>query len=170
MQAGMFKGANGALPISLGWGGAYESFTITGGPYNCYPGRDKAFGVCVRAENTDHVHKDAWLPIVDFKVPTNPETVLKVLKQALGAALEGRPVYVGCMGGWGRTGLFLALLAKAAGIENPIEYVRSHYTPHAVETAAQERYVEEFDVSSIKVWLFWQAWSERARKAVFWWL
>ena len=43
------------------------------------------------------------------------------------------------MGGWGRTGLFLALLAKVCGVENPVTYVRENYSPRAVETTDQHR-------------------------------
>lgn len=47
----------------------------------------------------------------------------------------------------GRTGLFLAILAKAVGFNDPVAYVRKHYYNHAVETAEQAKYVEAFDVS-----------------------
>ena len=101
---------------------------------------------------------DVHLPIHDFQVPQDEEDVVYALKDTLYAALSGRTVYVGCVGGWGRTGLFMALLAKAAGVDNPVEYVRRHYTPRAVETKGQLDYVDSFDVIQVRRWLFWQAW------------
>ena len=162
-------GANGVLPLALGWAGAYASFDIYGGPYDKYPGADIAFGVCVREERAATAVWDVWLPIRDFDVPKDDGAVAVAIKQTLEAALAGRVVYVGCMGGWGRTGLFLALLAKAAGVRDPIHYVRKNYTPHAVETAEQKAYVQNFDVAAIRGWLFWRAWNVRARKMAFWW-
>lgn len=150
--------SNGSLPISLGWLGGFQKFEIVGGPYDAYPGRDYAFGVCVRAERVPSNGYDVHLPIHDFSVPQDDADVVLALKNTLHAALTGRTVYVGCMGGWGRTGLFMALLAKAAGIENPVEYVRSNYTPRAVETKGQLDFVEKFDVSRVRRWLFWHGW------------
>jgi len=169
MDGYSFRGANGRLPITLGWEGAHCSFTLTGGPYDAYPGPHAAFGVCVRAERAENVHKDVWLQIKDFCVPSDDLQVFYALKRTLEAALTGKNVYVGCMGGWGRTGLFLALIAKACGIENPIIYVRKNYARCAVENAAQEKYVKEFDVSALRIWLFWYAWTGRVGNAIFWW-
>jgi protein-tyrosine phosphatase len=54
-------------------------------------------------------------------------------------------VHVGCRAGIGRTGLFLACLARAAGVEgDPIAHVRAQYDPHAAETAAQEAMARGF--------------------------
>jgi protein-tyrosine phosphatase len=77
------------------------------------------------------------------------------LEKAVQAITLGYPLYVGCMGGKGRTGLFLAVLAKAWGIKNPVEYVRANYYPHAVETKEQYAYVTNFKVSKAirrRVW------------------
>ena len=73
------------------------------------------------------------------------------------------------MGGWGRTGLFLALIAKVCGEKDPVAYVREHYAPHAVETKDQQAYVESFDVAALQRWLFWRSWTIRWTKALFWW-
>lgn len=151
---------NGTLPLSLGWRGAGLNLTIIGGPFDSYPGRQKAFGVCVRAEQAPR-ERDVHLPIRDFDVPTSTAAVEKALVQAFAAAIEGRPVYVGCMGGWGRTGLFLALMAKAAGVDDPVGYVRKHYTPRAVETKDQQLYVDKFDVGYVQKKVRRTAWSAR---------
>jgi hypothetical protein len=148
-----FDGANGLLPIDLGWAGGLQKFWIVGGPYDYYPGREDAFGVCVREERVPKNGYDVLLPIRDFSVPRDRDAVKEALRKTIEAALDGKPVYVGCMGGWGRTGLFLALLAKACGEKDPIGYVRTHYTPRAVETLAQMEYVDKFDMTELRQWV-----------------
>ena len=163
--------ANGDLPIKLGWNGGFLDFSIRGGPYDNFKrGVNGDFGVCVRAERTQDADYDVLLPIADFSVPA-PGLELHVrdaLKDIIDAALDRKTVWVGCMGGWGRTGLFLALLAKACGIEDPIGYVRKHYTPRAVETHEQVSYVQDFDVTEVRNWLWWRGWVERWERTFFW--
>ena len=104
-----------------------------------FPGRNHAFGVCVRAERAPSGRYNVHLPIHDFSVPSpdQQDEVELALRETLEALLDGKKVYVGCMGGWGRTGLFLALLAKVCGVEEPVTYVRENYSSRAVETAEQ---------------------------------
>ena len=161
--------SNGKLPIKLGWAGAYRSFEITGGPFDNFVQAEGRFGVCVRAEPVSRPHAGVTLPIHDFSVPKMPKGQVDcVIQRALQEALDGKEVYVGCMGGWGRTGLFLALLAKACGKEDPVGYVRKHYTPHAVETYDQVRYVAAFDVSRLRNRLFFAAWRVRWGRTFPW--
>src|SRR5690606_26734740 len=101
------------------------------------------------------------LPITDFSVPENAADTDDALVAAFKAGIDGRPVYVGCMGGWGRTGLFLALMAKVAGEKDPVGYVRRWYTPHAVETKQQKAYVENYDMSWVRPKVLRYAWSKR---------
>jgi hypothetical protein len=164
-------GPNGTLKLDLGARGGFITLEIIGGPFDAYrPGVNADVGVCVRAERVP-AHADHVVPILDFSVPTPNQKahVEQALMETLNAALNGKRVWVGCMGGWGRTGLFLALLAKASGVEDPIGYVRAGYTPHAVETLDQIKYVHDFDVSGIHAWLAWRAWGERAYRTMFWW-
>lgn len=164
-------GANGALPIKLGYEGAWLDFEIIGGPFDAYrPGENGDFGVCVRAERVPRAMADLVVPIIDFSVPDPSlrDLVENTVERAIVAAMEGKRVYVGCMGGWGRTGLFLALLAKACGKEDPVGYVRKHYTPHAVETYDQVRYVAAFDVSRLRNRLFFAAWRVRWGRTFPW--
>ncbi len=53
---------------------------------------------------------------------------------------------VACRGGRGRTGTALACLSVLDGLDGhaAIDYVRSHYGRHAIETPWQKRYVVEF--------------------------
>lgn len=89
---------------------------------------------------------DVSVPVVDFSIPTPAEMELG-LSQTVKLILSGSPVYVGCAGGIGRTGLMLAVLAKAWGVDDPISYVRSQYFAHAVETKQQIDFVSNFKVS-----------------------
>lgn len=167
-SAFIFPGANGELPLSLGWQGGWQTLTITGGPFNAFKKADEVFGICVRKE--DPRPNDIHVPIVDFRVPT-PEMkglITASLSQAFRSALTGKHVYVGCQGGWGRTGLFLALMAKVAGVADPVAYVREHYTSHAVETSEQQAYVHDFDVTQVRAEVLNTARGAALRKLMFW--
>lgn len=157
-------GSNGVMPIALGWRFAWMKFDIIGGPFNNYAKvKEATFGVCVRAEQVPIVGVNVHLPIQDFSIPKDDREVEVALIETITAAIRGDSVYVGCMGGWGRTGLFLALIAKAVGIADPVKYVRSTYTPHAVETDMQAAYVAGFDVSHVQAVIQSIAWRERIR-------
>jgi hypothetical protein len=159
------KIGHGSLTIDLGWTGGFQTLTIYGGPYDNFP-EGKMFGLCVRRERTKR-RTDMLIPIEDFQVPSNDFEVLDGVKAALDKALWGVPVYVGCMGGWGRTGLILAIIAKAAGVKDPVGFVRENYTSHAVETEDQQAYVAEFDVGELRSHLFWAGW-KRYWQRMFW--
>jgi hypothetical protein len=120
-----------------------QYFTVTGGPFNDCP--DTMTGVKMAAEIKKPCAID--IPTVDFQTPDRL-TLYRGLHKALDAVLAGQPVYVGCMGGKGRTGLFLAVLAKAFGIKKPVEFVRQHYYAHAVETAEQYAFVKRFTITA----------------------
>jgi hypothetical protein len=142
--------------------------TAVGGPYDYVrldpENRRRWFGVCVRAEQASNF--DVHLPIQDFSIPraSDKGAVDAALKATISAMLKGRrpggtPVYVGCMGGIGRTGLFLALLDKVlAGDGDPIANVRGAYMRHAVETPDQIDYVKNFDVDDLRRWLKREKW------------
>ena len=155
-RAALFRGANGWLPLQPRVLGLRSpEVTVVGGPYGACP--EGVFGVCLleagpRADQSCAVH----LPIEDFSVPADAARVTRALEQTLGQLVRGRKVYVGCAGGWGRTGLFLSLLAKVAGEAEPVAYVRRHYSPRAVETEQQRAYVEQFPVQALRRRLFWQ--------------
>ena len=162
---------NGKMPIRLGWRGGFISFDIIGGPYDAFKrGVNADFGVCLRAELCPE-DLDVLLPIKDFSVPppAQLEDVEYVIRRALGAAVAGKRVWAGCMGGWGRTGMFLALLAKVADYDDPVGYVRRVYSKKACETKEQCRYVYDFDPTRLRRRLYGSAWRERIRRIVFWW-
>lgn len=128
---------NGYLTLKLMGG---KSFRVYGGPYAERP--ETMRGVCMAKE---HAHRpaDVRVPTVDFGVPRR-EDLLIALDKVVDFLRRREQVYVGCMGGIGRTGTFLALLAKLFGEKEPIKYVREVYLAHAVETPMQEGLVETF--------------------------
>ncbi|CAA2141496.1 hypothetical protein [Hyphomicrobium sp. ghe19] len=148
----------GTIVMPLGWRGGWRKVRITGGPFDGRPDGEDAFNVAVRAERVQAGDADVHLPIRDFSIPNSDADVAVALIQTMRAALQDKEVYVGCMGGYGRTGLFLALLAKTAGIEDPVEWVRDNYNGRAVETERQYDYIDDFDVSGVRRAVFGYAW------------
>lgn len=131
--------ALGQLRIPLN---KWQYYVVTGGPFMECP--RTMHGVKMAAEIRKTCAVD--IPTVDFETP-DPLLLERGLIKAIDLILAGRPVYVGCMGGKGRTGLFLAVLAKAFGVKNPVEYVRANYYAHAVETRDQYDFVQKFPIS-----------------------
>lgn len=142
-------GANGVVQLPRRWI-VQPPRSIYGGPYRSAP-RD-VFGVCLLERKPDRPCS-VWLPIRDFSVPEKREDVEQALRETLNGLLNGRTVYVGCQGGFGRTGLFLSLVAKSWGIKDAVAFVRACYDRRAVETKEQERYVADFNVRAIRGWL-----------------
>ncbi len=78
------------------------------------------------------------LPIPDYGVPTEAE-LFRTLALVEDLARSGRNIVIHCNGGLGRTGMFLACLAKrilALDAEQAINWVR-RYIPGAIETRDQ---------------------------------
>ena len=134
---------------------------VTGGPFARCPRH--AFGVNMAAAEV--LGGDIRVPVVDFGVP-DPEVLLTRALYACYVALQGKDeVYVGCGFGIGRTGTFLAVMAR---ITNPecdriaagglggyrkggvVGWLRARYRNDAVETAAQEKLVNSLDVKKAR--------------------
>lgn len=153
----------GTLKLPM-WFGRF--FVVEGGPYMAKP-RHK-LGVKMAAEIKEHAYIS--IPTRDYDVPDR-RSLEKGLREAVDAILKKHEVYVGCMGGKGRTGLFLAVLAKAFGVKDPVKYVRKTYYSHAVETPDQFSYVEKFKIPddilmkiSIAKCLSFTSWSKNMTK------
>lgn len=168
---GRFRGFKPYTPKALGqmefkFGNVH--LVVTAGPYmasGTYPHHFK-----VKLAKEIDMACNVSVPIADFSTP-DPEQVRRALTAVLDAAYRKQPVYVGCMGGIGRTGMFLALLAKlefAYSVERygkmpflrdevgAVEHVRSRYLRHAVETKGQHQFVEDFDLTSLMKHLDWR--------------
>lgn len=116
--------------------------TVFGGPYRLRPA--STFGVLAAREIA--APADAKVLADDFQTPTH-EDMDTAIRALLIPLARGVPVYIGCMGGIGRTGLVIACLLKTAGVKNPVQETRMRFKPHAVETQAQAKFCDEFTPS-----------------------
>ena len=96
----------------------------------------------------DRVAYDVSAP--DFQ-PLNRD-VFTVIHSILDDLRVGRRLYVGCMGGTGRTGTLLSLLVAthpAFTADRAIGYIRQVYRPHAVEKDTQAEQIRQWhDINS----------------------
>ena len=89
-----------------------------------------------------------YLPIPDFSVPTRDD-LEQAVQHTIAYAQAGQNIVVHCSAGIGRTGLFMAYLAKRClgfSGQEALKWVR-HYIPRAVETPEQQRFVLHDDES-----------------------
>ena len=81
-----------------------------------------------------------YLPIPDFGVPPKDD-LEEAVQHTIAYAQAGHNIVVHCSAGIGRTGLFMASLAKQVlGLsgEEALQWIR-YSIPHAVETLEQQR-------------------------------
>lgn len=123
---------------------------VLAGSYRNYPGGLP--GVKLAPEIDKRC--DVLIPIPDFSVPKDSDMEAGLIK-ALILLKGGGAIYVGCMGGQGRTGIFLAIMKRLEQVVqgdtevDAIVWVRQQYSKHAVETAEQEKYVREFPLADL---------------------
>ena len=82
------------------------------------------------------------LPIPDFDVPSK-EDLEEAIKKTVEHAQAGKNILIHCHAGLGRTGLFVAYLAKRVlglSSEEAIHWTRK-YIPHALETDEQNKMI-----------------------------
>jgi len=137
---------NGFLTIRVG----HINSIVVGGPYLDKPTHYLGIKMAKEIEAPCQVN----IPTADFSVP-DVKQLRRGLLQALALMAQDKDLYVGCMGGIGRTGLFLAALAKvmkAGGHlrdRDPIEYVREEYLSTALETREQQHFINTLFVDDI---------------------
>ncbi|ACU69357.1 dual specificity protein phosphatase [Catenulispora acidiphila DSM 44928] len=86
-----------------------------------------------------------WVRWPDFRLPADRAAARECFVEAW-QRCETERVEVACAGGRGRTGTALACIAVLDGVapDAAVAYVREHYSPHAVETPWQRRFVAAF--------------------------
>ncbi len=86
-----------------------------------------------------------WVAWPDFRLPADPAAAREAFAEAWERSATQR-VEVACTGGLGRTGTALACIAVLDGVpaREAVGYVRRHYSPRAVETPWQRRFVARF--------------------------
>lgn len=84
---------------------------------------------------------DLLIPIVDYSVPQNKEQFVTSMAQVAEQVLTGGPVFMGCYGGRGRTGVALASLARLMGEPEPIAWLQTNYMLNAPETEEQKAFI-----------------------------
>jgi protein-tyrosine phosphatase len=86
------------------------------------------------------------IPVPDFGIPPDLKAWEAGIAKVTQAAKEGKNLAIHCLAGIGRTGTFLACLAKKElGLdgEQAIQWVRE-YLPGAMENLNQERFVIDY--------------------------
>jgi len=152
-QIKKLPGANGVLVLNKRPLAFLPQVIMHGGPYrNRYMTDLDMMGFCLLEVPNSFTQQPGTfsMPIADFSVPADINRLNAALLRVYIEASEGRPVYVGCAGGIGRTGLFLSLVAKIHGIAFPILHVRAAYLGHAVETNQQEAFIDRYDIRPVR--------------------
>ena len=86
--------------------------------------------------------EEILFPIVDRNVPEDEVQFRKLVEWTIERLYEGDTVHAGCIGGHGRTGMFLAAVVALMELDpEPIAYVRENYCKKAVESKAQVAYL-----------------------------
>lgn len=110
------------------------------------PGPAPDFALHLRGRRPPPTSWDArWIRWPDFLLPADRAAFGESLRELLERSGTER-VEIACGGGIGRTGTALACLAVLDGVANrdAVGYVRAHYSPRAVETPWQKRFVARF--------------------------
>lgn len=109
-------------------------------------GATPGFAVYLLGQRPTPVEWEArWVRWPDFLLPRDRDDARDALREAWRRS-EGERVEIACDGGHGRTGTALACIAILDGVPagKAVEFVRQHYSPRAVETPWQRRYVAHF--------------------------
>lgn len=82
--------------------------------------------------------------ITDMTAPKDPESFKQLILWLKNQITRGKKVFIGCIGGHGRTGTVLsALVSEFMHKEDAITYVRENYCSKAVETSSQIEFLHK---------------------------
>lgn len=95
-------------------------------------------------KRVDQIH----FPIPDMGVPKDAKGFADLVDWTVNVLKSGDTVHAGCIGGHGRTGMFLSALMARLGTKDAIQKARELYCQKAVESAVQVKFLmEHFGVS-----------------------
>ena len=103
-----------------------------------------------KAEKFDGV--EFLFPITDMCAPRNAQDFKDLIDWTCNQLHDGKKIHAGCIGGHGRTGLFLsAVVAQMTGEKDAVTYVRTNYCDRAVESREQMEFLHKhYGVKAIK--------------------
>lgn len=141
---------NKSINVTLGT----LSTTVYGGRFRDFDTSERRLVGIKMAVEIDHDHHIS-IPTADYSVPTQ-KAMQHGIALALYAIEQGNDLYVGCMGGIGRTGLFMGCMLKLVNDyyqreTDPVLMVRKGYKAHAIETPEQMYFVRNFDTTELLV-------------------
>ena len=121
------------------FGGSCRSPSVEAGKIDLFIGFDLGMTFCRRPKVVEIL-----FPIPDRGVPLDLPSFRQLLQFTRSFLERGLSVHAGCVGGHGRTGLFLAALyADITSRHDGIEVVRQGYCSLAVESQEQARWLKE---------------------------
>lgn len=140
------------------WGRCYEKhpvLEIGGGRFiggSCTsPVTDKADVYIGFQSGMKHTNRRfPWWPgheiefkVTDYQAPreSEAEQYIALVDWTVEMLGKGLTIHAGCIGGHGRTGMFLAAILARLGEERPIAHARAHYCKKAVESAEQVKFL-----------------------------
>lgn len=126
-----------------------KQYSIFGGSFFKAPdiNNDKNWFTINLMSESPQLESTFYFPIKDYSVPSKEQMpeFISLIDTIVTNIINGKKVFVGCFGGKGRTGLVLTSVAKVLGVKDPIQYVRSNYYSHAVETEEQKKFVDDLE-------------------------
>lgn len=148
---------------SEGWGGAPHRADVAGallklvtvegplgvvmvhaGPYREVDASRMGVMRILLASELERLPHHMMVPARDFGLP-DKAAMKKAIRAAIHESIRGKTVAVGCMGGIGRTGVFLGCLHRTLNpFADSVAAIRKLYLSHAIETKNQERFVNSY--------------------------